>query len=248
MPRLLGYRERIDSTLYDAFSPKEMWDGGAKSPSLRLFGNKNIGQSALTNMVVAGQLASDQTFVIMTWYARTNVTDVCHFQSGAPYRGAPAPSMDLIRAWDAWVHATTVNLVIGCSPIATRPLSELMGPRMFGSACGNPQNSGNDGAVLAEKMWRRHHLTATIGHKERDAMERMRFSDLPAREREIWLAAAAVYPFTRPIIVPTRQSFSVQLYSDPSALTALLKILPENIAPRPLVWIHLDGLLTRDVS
>lgn len=252
MPRLYGFRERIDSTLYDAFSPRELWDGGASNPRLRMFGNKNVGQSILTNLQAGGRLVQDQTYVILTWYARTNVTDVCRFQAGAPYRGEPAlPSMDLIRAWDAWAHATTADLVIGTRPMITRPLAELLGPRMFGSACGNPGPEMDDVGVLAEKMWKRHlqaqYAAAKGTRDERKYPAHPAFRDLPELEQEHWRAAAGVYPFTRPVIVPVRQNFSVHLSCDPSALTALLKIMPENIAPRPLVWVHLDGAMTRDV-
>lgn len=252
MPRIPGYRERLDSTLYDAFSPKELWDGGANHPALQLFGKKNVGQSMLTNLQVGGQLACDQTFVIVTWYARTNVTDVCRFQAGAPYRGDPAPpSMDLIRAWDAWAHATTAELVIGCKPMRTRPLAELLGPRMFGNACGNPGPEMDDVRVLAEKMWKRHlqeKYTAAKGTRDEHRFPLLTFGDLPIAEQEQWRAAAGVYPFARPVFIPVRQNFSVRLYSDSSALTALLKLMPENIAPCPLVWVHLDGVLTRDIA
>jgi len=224
-----------------------MWGGGPQSPTIRLFDNRNVGNAALTNLQQGGQLEYDQTYVILTWYARTNVTDVCRFQSGAPYRGDALPSMDVIRAWDAWAHATTAELVIGCKPMATRPLAELLGSRMFGNACGNPGPERDDIAVLAEKMWRRHLEVATIGAEERKAMKGAKFSDLRTAERKVWLAAASVYPFTRPVIVPVRQNYSVRLRSDPQALTALLQIMPENIAPRPLVWVHLDGVLTRSV-
>ena len=252
MSRIYGHRERINATFYDAFSPKDMWDGGAKNPSIRLFGNRNIGQFVLTNMLVGGQIACDQTFVIVTWYARTNITDVCQFQSGAPYRSDPTlPSMDLIRAWDAWAHSTTVELAFGTRPVAMRPLAELLGPRMFGSACGNPGPQVDDVGALAEKMWRRHlqaQYAAAKGTRDEHDVRSRTFHDLPEHEQDLWRAAAGVYPFTRPLILPVRQNIAVRLYGDPSALTALLKIMPENIAPRPLVWVHLDGLLTRDVA
>ena len=55
---------------------QEVWDslirttgplpaGTTIQQSSRLFGNANIGQLALTNLQVAGQLASDQTYVIL---------------------------------------------------------------------------------------------------------------------------------------------------------------------------------------
>jgi hypothetical protein len=132
-----------------------------------------------------------------------------------------------------------------------RPLAELLGPRMFGNACGNPGPEMDDVGVLAEKMWRRYvqanYAAAKGTRDEHHLPDRLSFGDLPRLEQERWRAAAGVYPFSRPVIIPVRQNYSIRLHSDPSALTALLKILPENIAPRPLVWVHLDGLLTRSV-
>ncbi len=227
---------------------------GFGSNSVKLFGNRNIGNHALTNMQVGGCLAVDQTYVLMAWYARTNVTDVCRFQGGAPYRGEMAPpSRELIRAWDAWAHSTTVVFVLGTRPVLTRPLAELMGPRAFGNAHGHePNRDGGDRAILAERMWERYrneqYASAKGTRDEHEFPRHQTFRDIPEAEQEIWLAAAGVYPFNRPVIIPVRQNFSVTLASDSTALAALLKVLPENIAPRPLVWVHLDGLMTRDVA
>jgi hypothetical protein len=245
MPRLHGFRERIDTTVYDAFSPKELL---GQRPEIRLFGNKNIGQSGLTNLQCAGQMAADQAFSVLTWYARTNLTDVCRFQIGAPYRGETVPPpMDLIRAWDAWVNISTATLTVGSRPMQTRPLSELLGPRQFGNCCGNPGGTFPGVEILAEKMWIRYRDGLVAGKPTREPDQRT-LRDLTPDQREVWLAAAGVYPFTIPIYIPLRQNFGVRIYTDPSALTALLKIMPENVAPRPLVWVHLEGVCARDVS
>jgi len=65
MPRLHGYRERLHQPLWDTL----VRTTGAPSPgivnSTKLFGNANIGNLALTNLQTAGQLASDQTYVIL---------------------------------------------------------------------------------------------------------------------------------------------------------------------------------------
>lgn len=65
MPRLHGYRERLHQPLWDTLIRSE---GDPASPivnSTKLFGNANIGNLALTNLQTAGQLASDQTYVIL---------------------------------------------------------------------------------------------------------------------------------------------------------------------------------------
>lgn len=65
MPRLHGYRERLHQPVWDTLIRTT---GDPVNPivnSTKLFGNANIGNLALTNLQVAGQLASDQTYVIL---------------------------------------------------------------------------------------------------------------------------------------------------------------------------------------
>lgn len=65
MPRLHGYRERLHQPLWDTLVRST---GAPAQPivnSTKLFGNANIGNLALTNLQTAGQLASDQTYVIL---------------------------------------------------------------------------------------------------------------------------------------------------------------------------------------
>lgn len=65
MPRLHGYRERLHQPYWDTLIRTT---GDPVVPlvnSYRLFGNSNIGNLAFTNMTVAGQLASDATYVIL---------------------------------------------------------------------------------------------------------------------------------------------------------------------------------------
>jgi hypothetical protein len=65
MPRLHGYRERLHQPVWDTLIRTT---GDPQNPlvnSAKLFGNANIGNLALTNLQVAGQLASDQTYVIL---------------------------------------------------------------------------------------------------------------------------------------------------------------------------------------
>jgi hypothetical protein len=65
MPRLHGYRERLHQPLWDTLIRTT---GDPTTPivnSTKLFGNANIGNLALTNLQTAGQLASDQTYVVL---------------------------------------------------------------------------------------------------------------------------------------------------------------------------------------
>ena len=65
MPRLSGVRERRHQPFYDTL----VRTTGNPSPTIQnttaLFGNSNVGNTGLTNLQVAGQFASDQTYVIL---------------------------------------------------------------------------------------------------------------------------------------------------------------------------------------
>lgn len=65
MPRLHGYRERLHQPVYDTLIRTTGDPSPAIVNSTKLFGNGNIGNLAFTNMQTAGQLASDQTYVIL---------------------------------------------------------------------------------------------------------------------------------------------------------------------------------------
>jgi hypothetical protein len=65
MPRLHGVRERRHQPFWDTLVRTT---GNPATPILNatnLFGNANVGNLSLTNLQVAGQLASDQTYVIL---------------------------------------------------------------------------------------------------------------------------------------------------------------------------------------
>lgn len=65
MPRLHGVKERRHQPFWDTL----IRTTGDPTPTLqssqRLFGNANVGSLALTNLQVAGQLAADQTYVVL---------------------------------------------------------------------------------------------------------------------------------------------------------------------------------------
>lgn len=65
MPRLHGVKERRHQPFWDTLIRTYGGAPTAVANSTRLFGNANVGNVALTNLQVAGQLASDQTYVIL---------------------------------------------------------------------------------------------------------------------------------------------------------------------------------------
>ena len=65
MPRLHGVRERRHQPFYDTLVRSTGSPTTTVLSSTLLFGNSNVGSLALTNLQTPGQLASDQTYVIL---------------------------------------------------------------------------------------------------------------------------------------------------------------------------------------
>ena len=65
MPRIHGVRERRHQPIWDTLVRVTGTPAATIANSTLLFGNANVGNLALTNMQVAGQLASDQTYVTL---------------------------------------------------------------------------------------------------------------------------------------------------------------------------------------
>jgi len=235
----------MNANYWDAFSPRDMAE--RNECWIKLFGNRNIGNYRLTNLQVAGQVASDTSLVVLNWYARSNVSEL--HQSAA-----------LAAAWHAWQHSTTVTLVVGSRPVMMRPLSDLMGPRDFYGGIGGHDQVEIEGAgrtriaMAMYKAYRDAQGSASTGPFPGPIEPRNpphgweTWEDLSETQRKGWLdAVASVRPLYRPYVIPVRQNFGVQIDTDRSALLALLGHLP-SVAPQALVWVHLDGLDTRDVA
>ena len=69
MPRVHGVRERRHQPVWDTLVRSTGSPPTPIGPSTRLFGNANVGRLELTNLQVPGQLASDQTYVILAMRA-----------------------------------------------------------------------------------------------------------------------------------------------------------------------------------
>ena len=65
MPRIHGVRERRHQPFYDTLVRTTGTPAATINASTKLFGNANVGNLAFTNLQVAGQLASDQTYVVL---------------------------------------------------------------------------------------------------------------------------------------------------------------------------------------
>jgi hypothetical protein len=89
MPRITGTRERRHQPIYDSLLRRVGGDAASGGPaenttiqsSTKLFGNANVGNLARTNLQVAGQLASDQTYIVMAlrcfmYFVGTNAVEL----------------------------------------------------------------------------------------------------------------------------------------------------------------------------
>ena len=65
MPRLHGVRERRHQPIWDTLVRSTGSPAATIPASTKLFGNANVGNLAFTNLQTAGQLASDQTYVVL---------------------------------------------------------------------------------------------------------------------------------------------------------------------------------------
>jgi hypothetical protein len=191
MPRLAGVRERRHQPFWDSLIRTTGVPAAPIPPSSRLFGNANVGNLSLTNLQVAGQLASDQTYVILSlrcWLffeglnARTNyqqVTSQLYF---------------------------TLNL--GDKP-------QFQAPIWY-----TPSGGGLHGFDSTTPIF-------NLG--------------MPTQESILKLA--------RPIVVPVRQNFNVNMEFFGVGTTDALTLLNAGDATdQKVIMFMIDGLQTRDVQ
>jgi hypothetical protein len=191
MPRLAGVRERRHQPFWDSLIRTTGVPAAPIPPSSRLFGNANVGNLSLTNLQVAGQLASDQTYVILSlrcWLffeglnARTNyqqVTSQLYF---------------------------TLNL--GDKP-------QFQAPIWY-----TPSGGGLHGFDATTPIF-------NLG--------------MPTQESILKLA--------RPIVVPVRQNFNVNMEFFGVGTTDALTLLNAGDATdQKVIMFMIDGLQTRDVQ
>lgn len=222
-PRVHEYRERLYSNIYDSLPMLEMRAGD------RLFGSRNIGDYTLTNAQIPGRMPYDQTMVICNVYVRSNV---CRSPISAEARSVVRDAF--IEGRDDVAITTLVNEYRFERSSLVRAFDEwahacvldvIIGDRrmftmnvydLLGGPAFGP--AANDTAPDAQP--------ATPPDDETPSPQPWR--------RQIGL----------PLIVPVRQNFSVQLSRAPSE--ALISELEKReIYPRPLLWVHLEGLGTR---
>ena len=238
MPILHGYREIIPLNIYDAFSPRSLAPAHGVRPGLRplpeqlrLFGNANIGNPALTNIQIAAYFSRDQTAIIRNWYGRSNISAM--------------RDPEFLRAWDAWTHVTTMSLVVGSMPVHQLPLSDLL-RRTEGQLTGQrPENY--DGVDFAMHLRRSSDYPCAAPITVEEAWTSL---SVEAQGRWIRISHEASRLLYQPMlaVIPVRQNCSVSIATDPRALGCLLEVMPTDIAPQALVWVHLEGTASRDLA
>lgn len=251
MPRLHSIHERLHISLYDAVPPRAFApDVNQHKPGhrIKIFGDDNIGNTTLTNIHTSTWAGppQDTTVWISEWYARTNIS---------PEIGGTEPFR---RAWRAWTNAVTFELVVGGRTYGVRSLAEMLMSR----GAINPEIDDGSRDYIAKKSWLAFHtmtpnkpsvtrrptpLGVAAGDHKVDLEVQWRCQ--PPDIKHAWFKAATANNLhCIPVVIRQRETFGVIATSEPSALSALLEVMPTDIAPRALVWVHLDGWMVRSIQ
>src|SRR5882724_4924620 len=213
--------ETINTNEWDSFRPEWLSDKRCHD-CLTLFRNRpnddafcNVGNLALTSMRGRPHLfAGDQTFVLINWYARTNIERRL--------------TGDGLHAWNDWAQATQATLILGSMPVARLPLSEILARVPTGDATERPHvlNEAKDmyEAYAAQLRCASGYERTSDGqliewHPLLVDGNAMKWTDLPSHQRRGWITAAKFKHIYSPVIVPPRASISVDITTDQKVLT-----------------------------
>lgn len=188
--------------------------------NVRLFGNRNVGNVFRSNLQIAGMVPRGERYAVTNWYARTNILT------------PPAE-------FHAFARSTIVTLQVGMYPAHELALSDLL-QRKEGQQ-GFTTNS-QDFAIsdaLAEN-------TYIASANPMDVQPPVAWRLLQDFEQDAWrrISRAAHRLVSPPILalIPERQTYAAHVATDRRALGAMLEVLPTNVAPESLIWIHLEGV------
>ncbi len=224
MARLRDVRERVHQPFYDSLT--RGIGIGTVGNLTQLFGNANVGQRGLTNLQVAGQLASDQTYILKA------VRCVLWFQSladpefNAAFGALPALANATgtnSRAEDLYMlcaYGANFALNVGSKPMLTGPLWYI------------PAGGGVTGFTTEST---RHVISN--GMASHQSILKLA-KDIPIAARQNFNVAIEFFPFVR---LGAAQGGAIGADLDPLASL-------NQFDGAKLVQIHIDGVLTRDVQ
>ncbi len=226
MARLLDVRERLHQPFFDSLV--RGIGVSTVGNSTRLFGNANVGQRGLTNLQVAGQLASDQTYILKAIRCALFFQGLADDQFNVAYNAAlPALTGAIAlnsRAEDLYsqmAYGTTFTLEVGNKPMMTAPLWYI------------PAGGGISGFTTENS---RHALTN--GEPTHQSILKLA-KDIPIAARQSFNVAVEFFPF--PILGLGGAGATLSAAVDP-----LVDL--NQFDGMKLVQVHIDGVLTRDVQ
>lgn len=204
---------------------------------------------ARCNLMVPNQLWCDLTSVILNVRARTNLP------WRTPEGQRPTPFEEAMLEY---AHMTQVVLVVGEMPQRWFQLFELLGRTAFDPRDFEKRSYEREAAVeradatiweAARKMFHRH-----FRHEDPEAEAVYPFDREHQDVQDHWCkiartAKAVLAPdVPHPVIVPIRQTCSIHVDWNMRARAKLAELAPKTVSPEALIWIHVEGVATRDVG
>lgn len=259
MPRLQGYRERRHADLYMGIDLERFCT--EMVPIVRLDESVNQGNPMFTN---CPQRSADQTFVVLALRMRTNIPansvspQVKEIMRDAfiegrdddalkilAETGAWAARSPLRKAFEEWLHVTKYTFVIGSRITFDCNAFDLLSGTLTN------YTQPDDDATVQAKQRERERITK-VQQRERRTGIQAAPEDLQEKNTIKTKINGTRLILARPMIIPVRQSWNIELLtSAPNImLPTLAKAIKaaETIHPFPALWVHTEGLETRDVA
>lgn len=162
--------------------------------------------------------AADGEFFVTNWCARTNI-----FTPPAEFH--------------AFASGTIITLNVNHGQMCSAPLAELLRRDQ-----------------VKPNLLSREELAVHLHHAVDGRLDNSIWPGLSEDEREHWrtigdAARRHINEMPETIAhIPMHEEVAVRICPDKRALSALLEVLPTNVAPETLVWVHLEGVRRRAVT
>lgn len=228
MARLRDVRERVHQPFYDTL----VRSIGVTSltNSTPLFGSANVGNRALSNMQVPGQLAADQTYILKAVRGVVAFKSLADNEFTATYNSAITPVVNVTatnaRAEDLYElisYGAHFTLSVGNKPMLNAPFWYI------------PAGGGPSGVTTENS---RHHVTNGLPTQE--AILKLA-RDIPVVARQNFAVTVDFFPYQRLGSGNGSQGTAIGTDIDPL-------LFLNQFDGIKLVQIHVDGVATRDVQ